>query len=69
MQAAKAYTLRRGTTEAKIKCLAFSGAGVGPQLLAAASSHGTVHIWNLETPGLSRRYGNLDFSFLLQRRT
>lgn len=51
MQASKAYTFRRGTTQAKINCLAFSSEGVSPRLLACASSHGTVHIWNLDRPG------------------
>lgn len=49
-QASKVFTFRRGTTQAGINCLAFSAEGVSPQLLACASSHGTVHLWNLERP-------------------
>ena len=51
LQATKAYSFRRGTTQAGINCLAFSAEGVTPRLLACASSHGTIHLWNLDRPG------------------
>ena len=51
VQASKAYSFRRGTTQAGINCLAFSAEGVTPRLLACASSHGTVHLWNLDRLG------------------
>lgn len=49
--AAKAFTFRRGTYPAVIHSLTFSPAGVSPPLLAAASSHGTVHVFRLEELG------------------
>lgn len=48
-QAAKAFTFRRGTYPATVHSLAFSPASVQPPLLAAASSHGTVHLFRLES--------------------
>lgn len=51
LQASKAYSFRRGTTQARINSLAFSAEGVSPRILACASSHGTVHLWNLDQPG------------------
>lgn len=49
--AAKAFTFRRGTYPAAIHSLAFSPEAVQPMLLAAASSHGTVHVFRLEAAG------------------
>jgi autophagy-related protein 18 len=46
--ASRLFSFRRGTTPATIHCLAFSPPGVEPRLLAAASSHGTVHLFRLE---------------------
>ncbi len=48
--AGKAYSFRRGTYPATVHCLAFSPAGVEPPLLAATSSHGSVHLFRLEAP-------------------
>lgn len=48
--AAKAFSFRRGTYPAVIHCLAFSPEGYDPPLLAAASSHGTIHLFRLEQP-------------------
>ena len=48
--AAKAFSFRRGTYPAAIHCLAFSPEGYDPPLLAAASSHGTIHLFRLEQP-------------------
>ena len=47
-QASKAFTFRRGTYPAAIQCLSFSGPGVDPPLLCAASGNGTIHIFRLE---------------------
>lgn len=46
--ASRIFSFRRGSTPAEVTCLAFSPPGVEPRLLAAASSHGTVHIFRLE---------------------
>jgi len=48
--AAKAFTFRRGTYPAAVHCLSFSPEGYDPPLLAAASSHGTIHLFRLEHP-------------------
>uniref|UniRef100_A0A383W1Z6 Anaphase-promoting complex subunit 4 WD40 domain-containing protein n=1 Tax=Tetradesmus obliquus TaxID=3088 RepID=A0A383W1Z6_TETOB len=48
--ASKAYSFRRGTYPAAVHCLAFSPEGYQPPLLAAASSHGTIHLFRLEQP-------------------
>lgn len=48
--ATKAYSFRRGTYPAAVHCLAFSPEGYDPPLLAAASSHGTIHLFRLEEP-------------------
>jgi autophagy-related protein 18 len=48
--AVKAFSFRRGTYPAAIHCLAFSPEGYDPPLLAAASAHGSIHIFRLETP-------------------
>lgn len=48
--AAKAFSFRRGTYPAAIHCLAFTPEGYEPPLLAAASSHGTVHLFRMEQP-------------------
>ncbi|CAD7695509.1 unnamed protein product [Ostreobium quekettii] len=47
-QAQRTLKLRRGSTPATIHCLSFSPAGVDPPLLAAAGSHGTIHVFKLE---------------------
>lgn len=46
--ASRLFSFRRGSTSAVIHCLAFSPPGTEPRLLAAASSHGTVHLFRLE---------------------
>lgn len=46
----KAYSFRRGTYPAAVHCLAFSPEGYEPPLLAAASGHGTIHLFRLEEP-------------------
>ncbi|KAI8477507.1 MAG: WD40-repeat-containing domain protein [Monoraphidium minutum] len=46
--ASRVFSFRRGAGRAAVSCLAFSPAGVEPRLLAAASDHGTVHIFRLE---------------------
>ncbi|KAG1658038.1 hypothetical protein FOA52_014350 [Chlamydomonas sp. UWO 241] len=46
-QAARVFQLRRGTRPAQIHSLAFSPAGIEPPLLAACSSHGSVHVFRL----------------------
>ncbi|GBF88547.1 autophagy 18 related protein [Raphidocelis subcapitata] len=46
--ASRLFSFRRGATPATVHCLAFSPPGVEPRLLAAASSHGTVHLFRLE---------------------
>ncbi|GAX73703.1 hypothetical protein CEUSTIGMA_g1155.t1 [Chlamydomonas eustigma] len=46
--AIKMFTLRRGTRHALIHSLTFSPAGIEPPLLAASSSHGTVHLFRLQ---------------------
>lgn len=43
--AVKAFSFRRGTYPASIHCLAFSPEGYDPPLLAAASGHGSIHIF------------------------
>jgi autophagy-related protein 18 len=48
--ASKVYSFRRGTYPAAVHCLAFSPEGYQPPLLAAASSHGTIHLFRLEQP-------------------
>lgn len=48
-QAQCVFTLRRGSTPATIHCLTFSPPEVEPPLLAATSSHGTIHIFKLES--------------------
>eukprot|EP00879_Flechtneria_rotunda_P019555 GHRR01020542.1.p2 GENE.GHRR01020542.1~~GHRR01020542.1.p2 ORF type:complete len:113 (+),score=37.08 GHRR01020542.1:103-441(+) len=48
--AAKVFTFRRGTYPAAVHSLAFSPEGYDPPLLAAASSHGTIHLFMLEPP-------------------
>ncbi|KAG2449444.1 hypothetical protein HYH02_005591 [Chlamydomonas schloesseri] len=48
--AARAHSFRRGTLSAAITSMAFSPPGAPVQLLAAASSHGTVHVFRLEEP-------------------
>ena len=51
---ARAASLRRGATRAAVTSLAFGPCGeggVGPSLLAAASSHGTVHVFSLPRSG------------------
>ncbi|KAG2433269.1 hypothetical protein HXX76_008337 [Chlamydomonas incerta] len=48
--AARAHSFRRGTLSAAITSMAFSPPGAPLQLLAAASSHGTVHVFRLEEP-------------------
>lgn len=49
--AARAHSFRRGTLSAAINSMAFSPPGAPLQLLAAASSHGTVHVFRLEVRG------------------
>ena len=72
-QASKAFTLRRGTRPATIHSLAFSPPGVHPPLLAATSSHGSVHLFRSVSihairpshlPYLSYYYSNSRFCFL-----
>lgn len=46
--ASRLFSFRRGSTAATVHCLAFSPGGVEPRLLAAASSHGSVHVFRLE---------------------
>lgn len=46
----KPLEFRRGSTPATITCLAFSPPALTPRLLAAASDHGTVHIFGLQGP-------------------
>lgn len=48
--AVKAFSFRRGTYPAAIHCLAFSPEGYDPPLLAAASGHGSIHLFRLEAP-------------------
>lgn len=48
--AVKAFSFRRGTYPAAIHCLSFSPEGYDPPLLAAASSHGSIHLFKLEAP-------------------
>lgn len=48
-QAVKVHTFRRGASQARVHCLAFSAAGMTLPLLACASSHGTIHLWLLKT--------------------
>lgn len=48
--AVKAFSFRRGTYPAAIHCLAFSPEGFDPPLLAAASGHGSIHLFRLEAP-------------------
>ncbi|PRW56485.1 Autophagy-related 18 [Chlorella sorokiniana] len=47
----KALEFRRGSTPATVTCLAFSPPSLPARLLAAASDHGTIHIFRLEAPG------------------
>ena len=47
MQFSLAFSFRRGTYPAPIHALAFSPADAQLQLLAAASGHGTVHLFRL----------------------
>ncbi|GFR50725.1 hypothetical protein Agub_g12982, partial [Astrephomene gubernaculifera] len=56
--AARSHSFRRGATSAAIQSMAFSAPGLPVQLLVAASSHGTVHVFRLqdpEPPGVSSR--------------
>ena len=48
LQATQIFTFRRGTYPAVIHSMAFSGPGIEPPLLCAASGHGTVHLFRLE---------------------
>lgn len=48
--AVKAFSFRRGTYPAAIHCLTFSPEGYDPPLLAAASGHGSIHVFRLEAP-------------------
>ena len=51
---ARAASLRRGATRAAVTSLAFgpcAEGGFGPLMLAAASSHGTVHVFSLPRSG------------------
>ncbi|KAG2497035.1 hypothetical protein HYH03_005037 [Edaphochlamys debaryana] len=50
--AARSHSFRRGTLAASIQSLAFGPPGLPAQLLVAASSHGTVHVFRLEEPEL-----------------
>lgn len=45
-----AFTFRRGTYAASIYSLSFSPPGEEPELLCAASSHGSVHLFHLQEP-------------------
>ncbi|EFJ51387.1 hypothetical protein VOLCADRAFT_103431 [Volvox carteri f. nagariensis] len=49
-RAARSHSFRRGATSATIQSLAFGPVGLPVQLLVAASSHGTVHVFRLEDP-------------------
>ncbi len=42
-----AFSFRRGTVPAPLHCLSFSPPGYWPPLLAAASGHGTMHLFRL----------------------
>lgn len=51
--ATKAFTFRRGMLPATIHSLSFTPSGLEPPLLAAVSSHSTVHVWRVsaDAPG------------------
>jgi autophagy-related protein 18 len=46
--ATMAFTFRRGTYPASIYSLVFSPSGEEPELLVAASSNGSVHLFHLQ---------------------
>ncbi|XP_024540257.1 autophagy-related protein 18b isoform X1 [Selaginella moellendorffii] len=62
-QASKAFTFRRGSYAATIYSLSFGPQSLSPQLLAATSSSGTLHVFRLCSPparqGTNKRVSDL----------